>query len=139
MKFKRAFHHDQSRQALHAAQQLLQRSGAPCRAHTEVGDKATVIAALATRLRCDRIVLGTAHKSALLRLIESSTTRRVLELTPVPVVVIAGAAASPVERHGVSAGVGTALATLVLAAAERNALGGSETLIRKRAARRFAH
>lgn len=115
---RRAFHEEQAAQALQAARGLLERSGVPYRAHTAVGAKAGVIADFARRLGCDRIVLSTRRKSALLRLFESSTTNGVIERTTVPVVVIAGDAATPIERYGLPAGVGTALAGLLVAAAQ---------------------
>ena len=57
------------------------------------------------RLGVDRIVLGTARKNSLTRLLEDSVTHRVLESTPVPVEVIAGDAVSRWERWGLPAGV----------------------------------
>jgi hypothetical protein len=60
-------------------------------------------------------MLGTARKNSLTRLVEDSVTNRVLELTPVPVEVIAGKAVSKLERYGVPAGIGTAIALLLLA------------------------
>jgi hypothetical protein len=48
-------------------------------------------------------------------MVESSVTNRVLELTQVPVELIAGDAVSKVERYGVPAGVAAALGLLLLA------------------------
>jgi len=115
---RRAFLEERSEQALQGARDQLERSGLPFRSHTAIGAKAEVIADCARRLGCDRIVLSTRRKSALLRLFESSTTNGVIERTTVPVVVIAGDAATTMERYGVPAGAGTALATLLVAAAE---------------------
>jgi hypothetical protein len=70
------------------------------------------------RVHCDQIVMSTARKNSLTRMIEDSTTNKVLELTSVPVEVIAGDAVSKWERWGIPAGVGTALALVVFAAAD---------------------
>ena len=49
-------------------------------------------------------------------MLEDSTTNRMLELTTVPVELVAGESISKLERFGVPAGIGTALALLVAAA-----------------------
>ena len=49
---------------------------------------------------------------------EASVTNRVLELTTVPVAVIAGDAVSKLERYGIPAGIGGALGMLLLAAVD---------------------
>jgi DNA-directed RNA polymerase subunit E'/Rpb7 len=49
-------------------------------------------------------------------MVQDSVTNRVLELTPVPVEVIAGENISRLERYGIPVGVGTALAALLVAA-----------------------
>lgn len=113
-----AYHREQAEQALLSSRQLLDRFGVPYEAHRELGDKAAVIAAAAQRLGCAHIVMGTARKNSLLRMVENSTINKVIELTTVPVEIIAGDAPSRVERYGVPAGVGTLLASLFLAAAE---------------------
>lgn len=113
-----AFHRDQAERALLPSRQILDRFGVPHEAHMELGQKAFVIADLARRLRCDHIVMSTARKNSLIRMIENSTTNKVIELTTVPVEIIAGDAASKVERYGVPAAVGTVLASLFLAAAD---------------------
>ena len=113
-----AFRRDQAERALLPSRHMLDRFGVPYEAHRELGDKASVIAAAARRLRCDHIVMSTARKNSLLRMVENSTINKVIELTTVPVEVIAGDAPSKAERYGVPAGVGTVLASLFLAAAE---------------------
>lgn len=115
---RRAFLQERAEQALQGARDLLERCGLPCRTHTAIGAKADHIADCARRLGCDRIVLSTRRKSALLRLFEPSTTNGVIERTSVPVVVIAGDDATALERYGVPVGVGTALAGVLVAAAE---------------------
>ncbi|MNE95921.1 hypothetical protein D3C80_1940710 [compost metagenome] len=70
----------------------------------------------ARRLHCDVIVMSTARKSSLVRWIEDSVTNQVIERTTVPVEVIAGEAASKLERVGIPAGVGAGLVALWMAA-----------------------
>ena len=112
-----AFRRDQAELALLPGRQMLDRFAVPYEAHIELGGKASVIADLARRLGCDHIVMSTARKNSLTRMIENSTTNKVIELTTVPVKIIVGDAASKLERYGVPAGVGTVLASLFLAAA----------------------
>lgn len=111
-----AFHQEQSEMALGPARQALDRSGIPYTVHAEVGNKADCIADAARRLRCDRIVMSTARKSSLVRWVEDSVTNQVIERTTVPVEVIAGDAASSLERVGIPAGVGAGLLALGMAA-----------------------
>ena len=112
------FHREQAERALLPGRQMLDRFGVPYKVHMELGEKASVIADLARRLCCDHIVMSTARKNSLIRMVENSTTNKVIELTTVPVEIIAGDAASKMERYGVPAGAGTVLASLFLAAAE---------------------
>lgn len=115
---RQAFHLERGNQALQPACKLLDHFGVPFHPHVEVGNKACVIAEFASHLRCDHIVMSTARKNSLVRLVENSTAAKVLERATVPVIVIAGETASGIERYGVPAGVGTALASLLFAAAE---------------------
>jgi len=110
------YHRAQSQRALGPVKQLLENHGVPYAEHLEVGDKATLIAQAARRLRCDRIVMSTARKNSLTRMLEDSTTNRVLEATDVPVEIIAGDTVSPLERFGVPAGLGAAIVLLLMAA-----------------------
>jgi len=100
------YHREQAEEALAEARRLLDAAGVPCRAHSEVGDKA----------QCNRIVVATARKSALVRAVENSLTSQLLELCPVPVEVIGGAPAGALERVGIPAGVGAGAALLLLSA-----------------------
>ena len=113
-----SYHRDEAEKATRPARDLLGRFGVPYACHMEVGDKATVISTVARRLRCDQIVMGTARKNSLTRLIDDSITSKVLEHTNVPVEVIVGDAISPVERYGIPAAIGTAIAFLLMAAAD---------------------
>jgi nucleotide-binding universal stress UspA family protein len=112
------FHRDAGEQALQPIRQMLGNFGVPYAVHIEVGEKAKLIADAARRLRCDQIVMSTARKNSLTRMIEDSTTNKVLELTDVPVEIIAGDAVSKWERWGIPAGLGAALALVFVAAAD---------------------
>ena len=103
-------HRERSDQALAEARLLLESAGVPHRVHAEVGDKAGRIADAARRLCCDRVLIGTARKSALVRAVEDSLTSRLIERCPVPLEVIAGSEAGVVERVDIPAGVGAGLA-----------------------------
>jgi len=109
------YQRDQAEKALGPVRQMLDGFGIPYSVHTDVGDKAKLITDAARRLRCDQIVMSTARKNSLTRWVESSVTNRVLELTSVPVEVIAGDAVSKLERYGIPAALVTALALLVAA------------------------
>lgn len=106
------FHRERAHQALAQARQLLAAAGVPYQVHTEVGDKARCIADAALRLQCDRIVIGTARKSALVRAVGNSLTGQLLERCSVPVEVIGGAPAGALERVGIPAGLGAGVALL---------------------------
>jgi Ca2+-transporting ATPase len=108
------YHHEQAQKALRPIREMLDKFGIPYAAHSAVGDRAKAITDAARRLHCDLIVMGTARKNSLTRLVESSVTNKVLELTSVPVEVIAGDKMSKWERYGIPAAIGAALA-LVLA------------------------
>ena len=110
-------HRDEAEKALRPVRQMLDGFGIPYSVHIEVGDRAQSIIATARRLRCDQIVMSTARKNSLTRLIENSVTNKVLELTSVPVEVIAGDAVSRWERYGIPAGLSALLALLLAAAA----------------------
>ena len=113
-----SFHRDEGEKALRPVRRMLENAGVRYTAHIKVGRKAEVIVATAQRLGCDHIVMSTARKNSLTRMLEASTTNRVLELTKVPVTVIAGDAVSKLERYGIPAGIGGGLALLVLAVAD---------------------
>jgi nucleotide-binding universal stress UspA family protein len=107
---------DEVQKALGPVKQMLDGFGIPYCAHAEVGPRAQSIADAARRLRCDRIIMGTARKNSLTRLVENSVTNKVIELTSVPVEVIAGGEVSSLERYGIPAAIGAAAALLLLAA-----------------------
>lgn len=112
------YHRERAENALLPVRQLLDNFGIPYSAHIEIGDKAKCIADAARRLRCGQIVMGTARKNSLTRLVENSLTNRVIELTSLPVELIPGDGVSRWERYGIPAGLGTLLALLLAAAAD---------------------
>jgi nucleotide-binding universal stress UspA family protein len=112
------FHRAEAEKALAPVRQMLDNFSIPYSAHIEVGDRAKSITDTARRLHCDQIVMSTARKNSLTRLVENSVTNKVLELTSVPVEVIAGDAVSKFERYGIPAALAAALAALVAAAAD---------------------
>jgi len=103
-------HRDESEKALGPIKQMLGGFSIPYSAHAAVGERAKTITDTARRLRCDHIVMSTARKDSLTRLVENSLINKVLELTSVPVEVIAGEEVSKWERYGIPAGIGAALA-----------------------------
>lgn len=110
-------HHEEVRKVFRPVEQMLDRAGARYVLHSAVGDKAALITETARTLECDRIVMGTARKNSLTRMLEDSVTNKVLEATPVPVEVIAGNAVSPAERYGLPLSIGTALMLLLFTVA----------------------
>src|SRR4030095_10879446 len=96
--------------ALAPAKAMLDKFSIPYAVHMEIGDKAELITETARRLDCDEIVMATARKNSLTRLVETSVTDRVLELTPVPVEVIAGDSMSNWDRYGIPSAIAAAAA-----------------------------
>ena len=111
------YHRDEAEKVLAPIKKMFDGLSIPYSAHAEVGDRAKVITDTAHRLRCHHIVMSTARKNSLTRLVENSVTNKVLALTSVPVEVIAGDSVSKWERWGIPAGVGAMLA-LMLASAD---------------------
>jgi nucleotide-binding universal stress UspA family protein len=107
------YHHEEAEKVLKPYREKLDRLGIPYSVHMEVGDKARCITETARRLRCDLILMGTSRKNSLTRLVESSVTNRVLELTTVPVEVIAGHSVSNWERYGIPAALAAVAAAFV--------------------------
>ena len=110
------YHRDESEKALGPIKQMLDGFSIPYSAHAAVGDRAKTITETARRLRCDHIVMSTARKNSLTRLVENSVTNKVLEMTSVPVEVIAGDTVSKLERYGIPAALAAVLAALLAVA-----------------------
>ncbi len=115
-----AYHREQTEKALAPARTLLNRHEVPYVTHSAVGERATLIVDTARRLRCSHIVMGTARKNSLTRMLEDSVTNQVLEKTSVPVEVIAGDSVSRLERLAVPVGIGAAIVLLLLLLAIAN-------------------
>ena len=111
-----AYHKAQAEAVLKPLREMLENARVPFAQHVRVGRKAETIADEAKRLKCDHIVLATARKNSLTRMIESSITNRVLDLTSVPVEVVVGNSVSRLERYGIPLGLGAGLGTLMLLA-----------------------
>lgn len=107
------YHRQEAERALAPARDMLNRSGVPYTDHVEFGDKAETIKAAAERLGVQQIVMGTARKNSITRVIEDSVTNRVLEIVEVPVEIVVGRAVSRVERFGLPAGMSAAAAVLI--------------------------
>jgi Ca2+-transporting ATPase len=112
----RDYHRGESEKALRPSMGILDGFGIPYAVHMAVGDQAERITETAKRLRCDEIVMSTARKNSLTRLLENSVTNRVLERTSVPVEIVAGDAVSPWERYGIPAALAALLGLLLVAA-----------------------
>lgn len=110
------YHRERADAALAEARQLFDAAGVPHVVHSEVGHRVRCIAEAARRLRCDRVLVGSARRSALVRAVENSLTNQLLERCPVPVEVVGGAPASVIERVGIPAGVGAGAALLLASA-----------------------
>ena len=61
-------------------------------------------------------IVATARKNSITRMLQDSVTNGVLEQTSVPVEIIAGDDVSTLERWGLPAGLGAAIALLIAAA-----------------------
>lgn len=110
-----AFHREAGEEALAPARELLGRFGVPHVCHVELGQRADTITRVANRLGVSEIVMGTARKNSLTRLLEDSVTLRVIETAQMPVEVVAGEAVSKIERFGVPAGAAGLIALLFAA------------------------
>ncbi|HET7524490.1 MAG TPA: YjbE family putative metal transport protein, partial [Burkholderiaceae bacterium] len=115
---RNAWHADRANAALAAARELLQRAGVPYEEQWCMGDRAEEICSAAQRLQCHHIVMGTARKNSLTRMLEDSVTDAVLASATVPVEVVVGRQISRLERWGVPTGVGIGLGGLLWALAD---------------------
>jgi YjbE family integral membrane protein len=108
-----AYHRQEAERALAPARDMLNRAGIAHTDHVQFGDKAETIREVANRLQVGQIVMGTARKNSLTRIIEDSVTNRVLEVVEVPVEIIVGRAVSRFETIGLPAGISAAAAVLL--------------------------
>jgi nucleotide-binding universal stress UspA family protein len=112
-KVRHEWHEEKAEEALAPAKKLLKDAEVPFESQWVLGDRAEAICAAAKRLACHHIIMGTARKNSITRMLQDSTTNRVLESTPVPVEVVAGEQVSRLERWGLPAGVASSLGGLV--------------------------
>ena len=110
-----AFHREAATAVMAPAREVLNRFGVPNESHLELGPRAETITRVATRLEVSEIVMGTARKNSLTRLIEDSVSQRVIETAGMPVKIVPGETVSKLERFGVPAGL-AGLIALVLSA-----------------------
>jgi YjbE family integral membrane protein len=112
------YHRDRAEEALKVPREILDRHNVRYEVHRVLGPKAETIVAEAKRLECDHILMSTARKNSLTRMLEDSTTNNVLELSEIPVELVPGDSISKLERYGVPAGIGGALALMIAAAVD---------------------
>jgi nucleotide-binding universal stress UspA family protein len=110
------YHRDESEKVLAPFREMLDKFNIPYSVHAEVGESAKTITESARRLHCHHIVMSTARKNSLTRLVENSVTNRVIALSSIPIEVIAGDAVSKWERYGIPAGIGAAIALAIAVA-----------------------
>ncbi|MEY4751418.1 MAG: hypothetical protein RIQ60_3632 [Pseudomonadota bacterium] len=115
---RQGFYAEQAGSALAEARALLERAGVPCQVHWRVGDRAEAICTSAVELGVHHILMGTARKNSITRMLEDSTSHAVLERATVPVEIVTGAAVSRLERWGLPAGLGLGLGGLIWMALE---------------------
>ena len=110
------YYREQADLAMQPAQAALDAAKVPYQTHRVLGqDRAKSIVETAQQLACHHLVMGTARKNSLTRMVEDSVTSRVLELTSVPVEVISGEAVSKLERIGLVTVIAFGVALVVLA------------------------
>jgi nucleotide-binding universal stress UspA family protein len=114
-----AWHREEAEKRLAAARGMLEKFGVPYAAHVELADdKARAIHNAARRYGVDHILIATARASTITRMVRDAATNRLLDITHVPVEVVAGESISRLERFGVPVGVGTGALTLLYLAIE---------------------
>lgn len=113
---REAWHRDMATRSMRSARELLDQHRIPYSVHVDVGPRAEVITREAERLKVDRIVMGTARKNSLTRMVEDSVSSKVLDSASVPVEIVVGKTTSSLERMGVPAGIAAALAVIVTSA-----------------------
>lgn len=75
-------------QTMKSAQEILKDAGVACHMHAKIGDIAEEVVALADKLGCDTIVVGTRGLGAISGLALGSVTRKILYLAHLPVVCV---------------------------------------------------
>lgn len=106
---------ERSRAAMAEAIERLSQAHVPFRAMTELGVPAERIAAVAERENVDEVMIGVGRHPAWLRWANPSIAQGVMELTDIPVTVLARGRAGAFERFALPAGL-AGLAALLYAA-----------------------
>jgi len=106
---------ERSRAAMAQAIERLSQAGVPFRAMTELGVPAERIAAVAERENVDEVMIGVGRHPAWLRWVNPSIAQGVMDLTDIPVTVLARGHAGAFERFALPAGL-AGLAALFYAA-----------------------
>ena len=106
---------ERSRAAMAEAVERLADAGVPFRAMTDLGRPAERIAAVAEAERVDEVMIGVGRHPAWLRFVNPSIAQEVMELTDIPVTVLARGRAGTFERFALPAGL-AGLAVLLYAA-----------------------
>jgi YjbE family integral membrane protein len=112
---KRRFVADRVAASVEPARRLLEHAGIRTSVHVSSAiDVAGEVLVVAEREQCARIVMGATRKSTLVRTLTNSVTGRVLAGARMPVEIVSGREASLIQRIGVPASVGLAMAALLL-------------------------
>ena len=106
---------ERSRDAMAEAVARLSQAGVPFRAMTELGIPAERIAGVAERENVDEVMIGVGRHPAWLRWVNPSIAQGVMELTDIPVTVLARGRAGTFERYALPAGLAGIAALLVAA------------------------
>jgi len=106
---------ERSRAAMAEAIERLSQARVPFRAMTELGVPAERIAAVAERENVDEVMVGVGRHPAWLRWVNPSIAQGVMDLTDIPVTVLARGRAGAFERFALPAGL-AGLAALLYAA-----------------------
>jgi nucleotide-binding universal stress UspA family protein len=112
---REAIRSERSLAAMARAIEELSLDAVPFTAVAEVGIPAERIAAVAEREQVDEVMMGVGRHPAWLRWINPSIAHGVMELTDIPVTVLARGKTGAFERYAVPAGV-AGLAALLMAA-----------------------
>jgi len=82
------FYQEEGANALRAAREAIESSGAPCAVHVAVGDEPECIARYASEHGSDLVVMGTRGMGTIANMLLGSVSARVIHLSPMPVVLV---------------------------------------------------
>ena len=109
-----AYHRQEAEKALAPARALLRRCNVPHAEHVVTGDRVGMINEVAAQLGVSEIVIGTARKNSLTRILEDSVSRKLLDTSAVPVRIVVGDTTSRLERFAVPASIFVLLLALLV-------------------------